>query len=96
MIVSYTIGKRALVVSGRSKIYKKVIRTNDLVPFMEFTIPDNGVMEIESIIFKDGTDYMSDPDISEFEFKEEYTPEEKNKIGKCDVYRFFEVDSLSD
>jgi len=95
-IVSYTIGKRALVVSGKSKIYKRVIRPTDLIPFMEFTIPDNGVMEVESIIFKDGTTYMSDPDISEFEFKEEFTSEDKNKIGKCDVWRYFEVDSLSD
>lgn len=96
LIVSYTIGKRALVVSGKSKIYKRVIRATDIVPFMEFIIPDKGVMNVESIIFKDGTDYMSDPDITEFEFKDEFTPEENNKFGKVPVYRYFEVDSLSD
>lgn len=95
-IVSYTIGKRALVVSGRSKVYKRVIRPTDIVPFMEFIIPDRGVMNIESIIFKDGTDYMSDPDVSEFEFTEEFTPEEKNRVGKVPVWTYFEVDSLSD
>ena len=95
-IVSYTIGKRALVVAGKSKIYKRVIRATDIVPFMEFTIPDKGVMNVESIIFKDGTDYMSDPDISEFEFTEEFTPEDKNRMGRVPVWRYFEVDSLSD
>ena len=95
-IVSYTIGKRALVVSGRSKVYKRVIRPTDIVPFMEFIIPDRGVMNVESIIFKDGTDYMSDPDVSEFEFTEEFTPEEKNRVGKVPVWTYFEVDSLSD
>lgn len=96
IIVSYTIGKRALVVSGKSKIYKRVIRATDIVPFMEFIIPDRGVMNVESVIFKDGTDYMSDPDISEFEFQREYTPEDENRIGKVPVWRYFEVDSLSD
>ena len=95
-IVSYTIGKRCLVVSGKSKIYKRVIRATDIIPFMEFIIPDRGVMNVESIIFKDGVDYMADPDISEFEFTEEFTPEERNRIGKCPVWRFFEVDSLGD
>ena len=95
-IVSYTIGKRALVVSGKSKIYKRVIRTTDIVPFMEFVIPDRDVMNVESIVFKDGTDYMADPDISEFEFTEEFTPADNNPIGKRDVWRYFEVDSLSD
>lgn len=96
LIVSYTIGKRAIVVSGRSKIYKRVIRATDIIPFMEFIIPDRDVMNVESIIFKDGTDYMADPDVSEFEFTEEYTPADKNTIGRCDVYTYFEVDSLSD
>ena len=52
LIVSYTIGKRALVVSGRSKVYKRVIRATDIVPFMEFIIPDKGVMNVESVIFQ--------------------------------------------
>ena len=96
LIVSYTIGKRCLVVAGKSKIYKRVIRSTDIVPFMEFVIPDKGVMNVESVIFKDGVDYMSDPDTSEFEFTEEFTPAENNRVGKVPVYRFFEVDSLSD
>ena len=95
-ILSYTIGKRALVMSGESKIYRKVIREGDVIPFMEIIIPDSNVMNVESIIFKDGTDYLSDPDVSEFGFLEEYTPKDNNKIGGVDVWRFFEVDSLSE
>ena len=96
LIVSYMIGKRALVVAGKSKIYRRVIRATDIVPFMEFIIPDRDVMEVESIIFKDGTSYMSDPDVSEFEFQSEFTSESNNKMGKTPVWRYFEVDSLSD
>ena len=95
-IVSYTIGKKGFVVSGESKIYRRVIRESDIIPFMEFVIPDSGVMNVESIIFKDGTDYLSDPDASEFEFLEEFTSAENNKMGGRDVYRFFEVDSLAE
>ena len=96
VIVSYTIGKRGLVISGESKIFRKIIRESDVIPFMEFIIPDAGVMNVESIIFKDGVDYLSDPDSSEFEFLEEYTSADNNKFGGVDVYRFFEVDSLSE
>ena len=96
VIINYTIGKRAIVISGESKVFKKVIRSADVVPFMEIVVPDSGVMNIESIIFKDGTDYLSDPDPSEFEFKEEHTRAANNKFGGVDVYRFFEVDSLAE
>ena len=96
LIVSYTIGKRALVAAGRSKIYKRVIRATDIIPFMEFIIPDKGVMNVESIIFKDGTDYMADPDVTEFELSEEYTEASGNPIGHVPVWRYFEVESLSD
>lgn len=96
VIISYTIGKRAIVVSGESKVFRKVVRTADVIPFMEVIIPDTGVMNVESIVLKDGTDYLSDPDPSEFEFKEEHTPADKNKFGGVDVYRFFEVESLAE
>lgn len=96
VIVSYTIGKRGIVVSGESKVFRKVLRSSDIVPFMEVIIPDSGVMNVESIIVKDGTDYLSDPDTTEFEFLEEYTSAENNRAGRVPVYRFFEVDSLSD
>lgn len=95
-IVSYNITKRGIVVSGESKIYRKVIKEADIKPFMEVVIPDSNVMNVESIIFKDGTDYLSDPDVLEFNFLEEFTPAENNKYGNVDVYRFFEVDSLAD
>lgn len=96
LIISYTIGKRGLVVAGRSRVFRKVIKESDIVPFMEFVIPDKDVMNVESIIFKDGIDYLSDPDIAEFEFDKEYTEGKDNRVTGKDVYRFFEVDSLSD
>ena len=95
-VVSYKVTKRAVVASGKSKIYKKVLWDSDIVPFMEFIIPDKDVMNVESIIFKDGTDFLSDPDVTEFYFGSEFTPASSNTFGKTDVYRYFEVDSLSD
>lgn len=92
-IVKYKVTKSEIVTAGESRIYKQVINNvNDIHPFMEVIIPDNDVMNIESIIFKDGTDFQSDPTVNEF-----MLPNEENMTsdGKR-IYRFFEVDSLID
>lgn len=92
---SYTIKKKGVVIAGESKIYRQVIASTDIKPFMEFVIPDVNVMNVESIIFKDGNDFQSDPTMGEFMNDNEFVPAETS-IGKVDTYRFFEVDSLSD
>lgn len=98
VIELYTITKTAIVLSGESKIYKKVISSNDIVPFMEVMLPDLNVMNIESIIFKDSTDYKSDPTINEFMIESEYMPAGGNTAYglKVPVWRYFEVDSLAE
>lgn len=94
-ITSYVVTKTGLVSAGETKIYSKVIRSNDITPFMSFIIPDTNVMNIESIIFKDGDKYYGNPTMNEF-----MCPEERN-IGKTDcgteaeLWRFFEVDYLA-
>lgn len=89
-IVSYTYTKLAIAAAGFSKIYRKVITPSDIVPFMEITLNDSEILEVESIILKDGTDLNSNPAYSEFFVdEEEYTGTDGNLIQ-----RYFEVDNL--
>lgn len=91
-IVSYRVSKRELVTAGESRVYKQVFTSpSEMYPFMEIVIPDENVMEVESIIFKVGDDYQYDPPMSEFMLESEVAAVNGQKI-----YKFFEVDSLSD
>ena len=85
-IISYYVTKFAVVVAGETSIYKKYISSDDVTPFMEILLPAENVMNVESIIVKEGSSFQSNPTLGEF-----YMPQEVN--GK--VKRFFEVDSLS-
>ena len=86
----YRVTKKGVVIAGESKIYRQVIEAKDIVPFMEIVLPDRNVMNVESIIFKDGSDFQSDPTMNEFmENQEEYIDRKGVK-----TYRFFEVNSL--
>lgn len=89
-IVSYTYTKLAIAAAGFSKIYRKVITPSDIVPFMEITLNDPEILEVESIILKDGTDLNSNPSYAEFFVdEEEYTGGDGSLIQ-----RYFEVDNL--
>ena len=95
VINKYTVTKKATVVSGQSNIYKQVITASDIKPFMEIVIPSFDVMNVESIIFKNGANYNSDPTMDEFVQEREFVPAEESPTG-VDTYRFFEVESLLD
>ena len=58
---------------------------------MEIVIPDNDVMNVESVIFKEGTDYQADPTSLEF-----FMQCEDAVLSGKSVHRFFEVNSLAD
>ena len=92
-ITSYTISKSVLAINGNSKIYRKVINSSDLKPFMEVVLPEDNVMEIESIIFKETSDYSSAPSIYEY-----FVDAEQYRVSKEAVmtYRYFECDSLAE
>ena len=92
-ITSYTVSKSVMAVSSRSKVFKKVITSNELEPFMEVILPDKDVMSVESIIFKTTTGLTSSPRVYEY-----FIDEEEYMItgDYVKTYRFFEVDSLSD
>lgn len=92
-ITGYTVSKTAIVMNGSSKVYKKVLSESDIYPFMEVVLPEQNVMNIESIIFKETSNYSNTPSIYEY-----YIDEEQYRISKESVktYRFFECDSLAD
>ena len=94
-ITKYVISKTGIVSAGETKIYTKVISSSDIMPFMNFIIPDNDVMNVESIIFKDDTKHYGTPTMMEFFYNSE------TNVGKDDcgfdtpLWRFFEVDYLA-
>lgn len=93
IITGYTVTKNTIVVGGQSKIYKKVILEDDLKPFMEIVLPEQNIMSVESIIFKETSNFVNDPQMYEF-----FVDDEEFKVKNEDIttYRYFEVDSLSD
>lgn len=92
VITAYTVSKTTLVVNGSTRIFKKVMSANDIKPFMEIVLPEKNVMNVESIIFKESSNYNLNPDVSEF-----YVNAERYKVHDsqaADTFRYFEVDSL--
>jgi len=92
-ITGYTVTKSTLAVNGTTRIFKKVIQAADLKPFMEIVLPEKNVMNVESIIFKETSNFQKDPEVSEF-----YVDSEQYRVGNEDAYtyRFFETNSLAD
>lgn len=92
-ITGYNVYKSSVVINGVTKIYKKVIYNSDLKPFMEVVLPESNVENIESIIFKETSNYSAAPNIYEY-----YIDAEEYRISNEAVmtYRFFECDSLAD
>lgn len=93
IITQYKITKLAVVVAGETKIYKKVVRARDIVPFMEILIPETSVMNVESIVVKDGDNYITNPTYGEFYYDGD--EEQKCDIQNKRTYRYFEVESLA-
>ena len=93
IVVGYKIGKLAVVVAGETRIYKKAVVASDIKPFMEIVLPDTNVMNVESIVVKDGINLYSNPSYGEFYSNNE---DIKDKNGNdCGTKRFFEVESLA-
>lgn len=80
IVVSYNVTKREVVTNGSTSIFKRIISADDVVPFFVLTLPDPDVIEIENVILLEGTNYTSNPPLSDF-----YTSEN----------RFYEVDYLA-
>lgn len=65
-LINYTITKREIVLNGITKIFKRVINSNDVRPFLEITLPDDNVLSIDSVITLQGTNFNNDPAPSQF------------------------------
>ena len=93
VVTAYTVTKLAVVVAGESKIFKKAVTYSDIVPFMEIILPEEGVMNVESIVMLDGTNIYSNPTYGQF-----YSNDENIQCGGSEDskgVRFFEVQSLA-
>lgn len=92
-ITGYTVSKTALAINGTLKTYKKVLYSNDIEPFMSIVLPESNVLGIESIIFKETSDFSTSPSIYEY-----YIDSERYRISDESImtYRYFECDSLAD
>jgi hypothetical protein len=82
-ILNYSITKREVVLNGSSSIYKRVINSADIIPFFSITLPDQDILEIESIILKEGTN-ASNPTTDDF-----------NSGDATGIFRYYEVDYLA-
>ncbi len=81
VLINYTLTKREFVINGYTKIFKRIINTADVKPFLEIILPDDNVISVDSIITLDGTDFVTDP-----------TPEQFLDYEN----RWFEVDALAE
>lgn len=93
IITAYTVTKTTMVVGGTSKIFKKVLSDTEVVPFMEIVLPEKNIMSVESIIFKESSNFNGEPLSYEY-----YIDDEKFFIPNetIETYRYFETNSLSD
>lgn len=66
IVVSYNITKREVVINGSTSIFKRIINATDIIPFFTLTLPDQDVIEIEGVILLPGTNYTTNPPVSDF------------------------------
>ena len=84
VITGYTVAKLAVVTAGETRVYRQVVKTNDIQPFMEILLPVENVMNVESIVVVDGTGSTVSPNYGTF-----------FSSGCSSVTRFYEVDNLA-
>jgi hypothetical protein len=92
-VTGYTVSKSTIAINGTSKVYKKVLTSSDVKPFMEIVLPEANVTNVESIIFKETSDITKSPEIYEYFIDAE---EYRQSTGAVMTYRYFEMDSLAD
>lgn len=91
VVVQYKIEKLGVVTAGESKIYRMTVYEKDIKPFMEIVLPVKDIMNVESVIVRDGTALQNFPSYGQF-----YSLDEDVCSGENPkIVRFFEVDSLA-
>ena len=79
IIQSYTITKREIVTNGTTKIFQTTITPANYKPFIEIVLPDEDVISVEQVLNLAGTNYSTNPTVSQF---------------LSSANRFYQVDSL--
>ena len=92
-VTGYTVSKSTIAINGTSKVYKRVLTSSDIKPFMEVVLPEANITNIESVIFKETSDITRSPEIYEY-----FIDAEEYRLSSDAVmtYRYFEMDSLAD
>ena len=65
-LLSYTIVKREPVVNGITKVYRRVITSQEQRPFLKLYLPEKNVLGVTGVIHKDGTTFAGNPTDAEF------------------------------
>lgn len=86
IVTGYTVSKLAVVTAGETRVYRQVIHTSDIEPFMEILLPVENVMNIESIVVVEGTGATVSPSYGTFY---------GDGCPSSGVTRFYEVDNLA-
>jgi hypothetical protein len=79
VLQGYIITKQEVVVNGATKVFKRVINPQDVIPFFNFFLPEKNALGVTAVIQKDGTQYQTTPTFAEF---------------TTSTNRWYEVDSL--
>jgi len=53
-VINYTITKREVVVNGVTKVFKKVITSTDVKPFLKVFLPEKNILGVTAVMQKDG------------------------------------------
>ena len=86
VITGYSVSKLAVVTAGETRVYRQVIHTSDIEPFMEILLPIDSIMNVESIVVIDGTGNTVSPNYGTFY---------GSGCPSDGVTRFYEVDNLA-
>jgi len=65
-VINYTITKREVVVNGVTKVFKKVITSTDVKPFLKVFLPEKNVLGVTAVMQKDGTSIQALPKNTDF------------------------------
>lgn len=85
ILVNYTITKREIVVNGYTKIFQRVITSNDVRPFLEIFLPEDNIISIQSVISLPGTNYTKVPSSSQF-LDEDLKWYEMDALAESDIF----------
>tara|TARA_R110001592_G_scaffold32474_3_gene113673 strand:- start:15889 stop:17727 length:1839 start_codon:yes stop_codon:yes gene_type:complete len=65
-VINYTITKREVVVNGVTKVFKKVITSTDVKPFLKVFLPEKNILGVTAVMQKDGTSIQALPKNTDF------------------------------